>query len=303
LRTLRASYIGSVAAQALSEANSETVGEIIHTFPNSLYMKTTNQDLLFITIRQLKSPITINLESTSNLGQTVKPFEPVSLRGNGLHIGESTSIVLSSALPYNNNLATLQIHEFEVTVDLLYIASLIFRIIDTNLSVLDPAGLAHNGVRDLVAEGIMPLRETHDHKRFCEQALKIVGLGGGFTPSGNDFLGGFLAIFNSLAHEIAREKVLLDFDLLESKTNWVNAKLLDYMQRQVLDDQIDRLIGSATSGDGDEFIIALETLLPRGHTSGIDISVGVVLAISLVHDIISKRNETSAIAKSLGLLS
>jgi len=130
-----------------------------------------------------------------------------------------------------------------------------------------------------------------------------VGLGGGFTPSGDDLLGGFLATYNSFAQQKGGQIVLLNFDLIESKTSWISAKLLDYMQRRVLDDQISELIRSAASSDTDSFIVALETLLPRGHTSGIDILVGVILALSLTYDIQSKTNETRAVADRLGLLS
>lgn len=207
-------------------------------------------------------------------------------------------------MPYNSTkLGNALNHGFEVTLETLYVGSVILGIIDTHLSVLDPAGVAYGGVRDFVADGIIPLRQTHGHERFCEAARKIVGLGAGFTPSGDDMLGGFLAAFNTFAPKIGRREALIDFDFLESKTSWISAKLLDYMQRRVLDDQIDQLIGVTTSNDGEKFIMALETLLPRGHTSGIDIVVGVILAISLIRDVISKGNETEAIAARLGLSS
>jgi hypothetical protein len=188
-----------------------------------------------------------------------------------------------------------------VARETLQLGSLILMIVDTHLSVLDPAGFAYSGALEFVSKGVVPFRRSGDAEHFCDAAGKIVGLGGGFTPSGDDLLGGFLATYNSFAHEIGRRMVLLDFDFVENRTSWISAKLLDYMQRRVLDDQVSGLLSSAASGEIDDFIEALETLLPRGHTSGIDILVGVILALSLAYDIKSKANEMGVIVRRLGL--
>ncbi len=297
--------MGAIAARALSGAGSETVGEIIATFPSSLYMKMTNHEFVFITNRALKSPITINLDSTLNWAQSVEPHDLVSLQGNTIHIGESASIDLNSAAPYSTatDPANLPTQGFGIPIDGLFGASLILRVIDSHRSVLDPSGVAHDGVRGFIADGIIPLQKNHDHERFLVAARKIVGLGEGFTPSGDDLLGGFLATYNSVATKIDRQKILMNLDFLLSRTGWISAKLLDYMQRQVLDEQVGRLIAAVSSGESDAFIIALETLLPRGHTSGIDIAVGVTLGASLIKDIRLSGNVTGCIVKRLGFSS
>jgi len=291
--------MGSLAAHALTEAKSAVIGDIVAGFPNSFYVRTTSHELIFITNRQLKSPITVNLDSKTDLGGVVRPLEAVSFLGNEIRVGEFASIDLGGA-QYGDDLVPLN-HSLMVNQDLLNLGSLILIIIDNNLSVLDPVGFAHAGASEFVSNGVLPFRESDDTMRFCDAAGKIVGLGGGFTPSGDDLLGGFLATYNSFAREIERQIVTLDFDFVEGKTSWISMKLLDYMQRRILDDQVRRLIGSAASGDIDRFIPDLETLLPRGHTSGIDILVGVILALSVAYDIERKTNETSNIVRRLGL--
>jgi hypothetical protein len=124
----------------------------------------------------------------------------------------------------------------------------------------------------------------------------------GFTPSGDDLLGGFLATYNSFAHVVSHKTISLEFDALMSRTSWISAKLLDYMQRRVLDDQVATLIDSASAHDSDAFVLALETLLPRGHTSGIDILVGVLLALGIIHDLSEQDEIAHIVAKRLGLL-
>jgi hypothetical protein len=44
-------------------------------------------------------------------------------------------------------------------------------------------------------------------------------------------------------------------------------------------------------------------LLPRGHTSGIDIAIGAVLGLGVMRDIALRMKETETLARKLDLLS
>jgi hypothetical protein len=304
LRTLlQANCIGALAARSLLVGESGVVGSVVSAFPNSFYVKTIKNDLIFITNRQLKSPITINLDSAAVIERIVIPLEPVSVDEGNIHVGDTATIQLSATIPYGNayNLENPPAQQFSLTKEALNLSSTILTIIDTSQSVLDSKGLAHEGAKNFVRTGIIALRDSGKAEQFSETAMRIIGLGSGFTPSGDDVLGGFLSTYNSLAHNINRSKVLLDLDLVQKNTNWISAKLMDYMQRQVLDDQVQQLIRSAALGNEDEFILAMETLLPRGHTSGIDISVGAILALCLISDIKGNGRNTERIAQSMGL--
>jgi hypothetical protein len=275
----------------------------VNTFSNSFYLKTGNGELIFFTNRPLRSPITVNLDATYDLEHLVKPLEPLSARGKEIRIGADTIIELGTASLCQDRIesASKLSSEFTRIGTSLRLASFVLEIIDTSQSVLDPHALAHSGVAEFVSDGVMALRRPGTEGRFRDAALKIVGLGSGFTPSGDDTLGGFLATYNSFAKTIEHAPILLDSRLLEERTSWISAKLLDYMQRLILDEQLQGLIDSATKGDQNALVIALETLLPRGHTSGIDIAVGAILALSLIRDIAFEKEETEVIARALGL--
>jgi hypothetical protein len=262
-------------------------------------VKTTSHDLIFVTTRQLRSPITVNLDSTIDLGQVVKTTESVMVRENQIRIGESASMDLDGA-QYSLNHAP-KAHHLRENQELFDLASLILMIIDNTHSVLDRAEFAHTGAVNFALEGVMSFRQSGSAGCFREVAEQIVGLGKGFTPSGDDLLGGFLATYNSFAEGIGRHKILLDFDFLETRTSWISAKLLDLMQRQVLDEQFSQLVDYAASGDTNSFLMAFESLLPRGHTSGIDILVGVLLALSLVRDVAARTTKTELLANGLAL--
>jgi len=304
--TLRANCIGSLAAQALSGGSSEIVGHVVNTFPNSFYVKTVHGELVFATSRPLRSPITINLDSsTSNLDQMIKPLEPVHVHEKEIRIGADASIDLTGALSYHgqSDSASRLNPGFAEIGKTLRLVSFLIRILDTQQSVLDHHGLPYRGVVDFVSDGVIPARHSSLEIRFRQAALKIVGLGSGFTPSGDDVLGGFLATYNSLAEAVQRAPVFLDFALLQGKTSWISAKLLDHMQRLILDDQVRLMIDRAATADTDGLVLAVESLLPRGHTSGIDISAGAILALSLIRDIAFQKSETEMIAEALGLSS
>jgi hypothetical protein len=158
-------------------------------------------------------------------------------------------------------------------------------------------------VAAFVRNGILPIRTNNSaNEMFYRAAMKIVGLGYGFTPSGDDFLGGFLATYNSLARSINREPILLDFSELRERTGWISARLLDYMQRLVLDEQLDHIITCVVEGRVDALVGTVEALLSRGHTSGIDIATGILLALSLIQDLVFRTRQTEKTAMLLGLL-
>jgi hypothetical protein len=266
-------------------------------------VRNANDDLLFVTNYSLRSPITVNLDPMSGLEHVVRPMDPVRIGRNRIDIGSGISIDISKALRSHSRLSVSSdtSEELRGIGKALRVASTLLNIIDTTQSVMDPNGLAHGGAAAFVVNGVQPLRRSDPEKQFYDTAFRIVGLGSGFTPSGDDMLGGFLVAHNSLAAAVDRAPILLELSLLEEKTSWVSAKLLDYMQRLILDEQLQSLIDSASDGNPDALVVALETLLPRGHTSGIDIAVGAILGLSLMRDIALKKEEIEIIARTLGL--
>jgi hypothetical protein len=296
-----ATCLGSLAAQGLeSDSGSEIIGEVVSVYPSSLYIKTTNRELVFVTTRDLRSPISVNLDSGTALSRIVRPQDSVSLTENGIRLGASLSINLSRATLWSEQ-TTPPAHQLAITRSTLNLTALILMIVDHKLSVLDDAGIAHAGASKFMSDGLLPFLESNDVSTFLNAAQRIVGLGTGFTPSGDDLLGGFLATYNRFTRVTGRQAINLSFDALESRTHWISAKLLDYMQRRILDEQMNRLIESSASLGDDTFILAVQPLMPRGHTSGIDILVGVLLALGFVHDIVRKDNMTRVIVKNLHL--
>lgn len=302
--TLRASCIGSLAGETLKiEAPSQATGQVVNTFLSSFYVKTSSGELVFFTNRSLRSPITVNIDPAVSLDRITKPHDLLHLHGKQIDLSGAV-IGLDHATSYEHRPASFdQLGSAIGKIrEALRIVPFILSIIDTSQSALDRRGLTYDRVANFVNDGALALRNQGMENRFRETALKIIGLGFGLTPSGDDILGGFLAAYNALARGVRRSPILLEFPILQDRTSWISAKLLDYMQRLILDEELDLIIQTAAKGDADALTLALETLLPRGHTSGIDIATGAILALSVIRDIVIDEKETEVVAGKLGLL-
>ena len=301
--TLRAKSVGALALRALSRGDSAVAGTVVNTFANSFYARTDKDELLFFTNHSLRSPITVNLDAKSDLEKLVTPLQSLTVKGKQILVGTDTTITLDAAILYDDTIeqsSELNL-DFSMIGKSFRIVSVILQIIDTSQSVLDPHAIAHNSVVEFACDGVMSLLRPGGEEQFLQAALRIVGLGSGFTPSGDDTLGGFLAVYNSFASAIGRAPILLDLHAIEERTSWISAKLLDHMQHLILDEQVRDLIDSVS--DKNELVLAFESLLPRGHSSGIDIAVGAILALGLIHDISLNERRTRTIAEELGLSS
>lgn len=255
--------------------------------------------MLFITSRSLRSPITVNVTYSGSFTDIVKPLEPIHLHDRRLcnsklsiefsNISDEDEKVLIGGDPY-----FLKLMEDSILL------STILNVIENTGSSLDQnQPMVHDLIGDFVMHGLLPLRNNWIPSKFAAAAGKIIGLGPGFTPSGDDFLLGFLVIYNSLSSAIARTRIYLEFEQLAGRTNWISAKLVDYAQHLQLDNQLLRVISSMSNAHGDT-VTELQALIPRGHTSGIDIATGAVLGLSIGCDIALGQKNTEIIAAKLG---
>ena len=297
---ISAAQLGAIASQSFSKAKSGTIGHVIASFQNSFYIRTYADELIFITNRPLESPITVNVTSNFNFEKLALTNSSVTLREDQILIGD-LAIRMETVQPHERPTKSLLDTKLRIDRNALRRVVFIIGILDVSLSVLDAKGISHEQTRKFARTSATALRDSFSLETFMHEALALVGLGAGFTPSGDDLLGGFLATWNSLAEVVDRSKVVLDFGLLSDRTSWISAKLLDYMQRELLDAQLSHAILSAALDNEDEFVLAVEALIPRGHTSGLDISTGMIIALSLILDIANNTLYTETLLNQLGL--
>ena len=128
----------------------------------------------------------------------------------------------------------------------------------------------------------------------------LIGNGTGFTPAGDDVVAGFAAAFNHYAKGKGRKAILLPLALLKKHTVQESAVLLDYAQRGYVDEGLERLILSGLANRPLQFRKQISELASRGHTSGLDMSLGVLLLVAVASDLLRQGTALESSLRAIG---
>jgi hypothetical protein len=128
--------------------------------------------------------------------------------------------------------------------------------------------------------------------------LPLLGRGSGFTPAGDDFVGGLLATKNYIAHCEGSRAIPVLMRQLRSRTIPESAALLARAARGYVDEGVGTLILKTLDGIG-RFSDELLDVARRGHTSGLDMSLGVLLFEAALSD---SRGGGTALRRCLEVL-
>ena len=120
-----------------------------------------------------------------------------------------------------------------------------------------------------------------------DAAQKLCGLGEGLTPSGDDFLAGFISVLSliqeskycspSLLSTLSHLKNALNVDFLKQHTTVFGAHTINWAKKGHVSDPVKAFLSSLWEGKNNIDICA-ENLLKIGHYSGSDMMAGIVAA-------------------------
>jgi hypothetical protein len=116
-------------------------------------------------------------------------------------------------------------------------------------------------------------------------AATLIGLGGGLTPSGDDFLSGFITViampngpFGKEYVEFVRQLILL----AETRTGDISRALLRKAAVGRVRSHVVTLLRALTAGKNEqEIMAAVQAVLNMGSMSGTDLAVGLAVALEL----------------------
>ncbi len=139
------------------------------------------------------------------------------------------------------------------------------------------------GVLDLPAAG-MPLvaldlaLRAGDHGAAATAARRLIGLGPGLTPSGDDALAGIECALHAAGHPMAGflEPALAD---VESRTTRVSVALLRHATRGAAAQWIHQLLDGLLGPDPHARSRAIQAAVGHGATSGSDLLAGVLTGL------------------------
>jgi hypothetical protein len=281
--TLTSWSTGVKALEWLSDGAAPPV--VANLFPNSFYLKTSSSDLINVTRKEVRSPVSVNLAAGGpGFPESVRIGEPIALGASEFSLGQ-LRILLSNRV-FANTVSPGRWSEKSILSlkESLPAASALLGVFNLPESILDADGKAFDSYRSFV--DAVFLGSPFDAASFLGRAYGLLGLGSGFTPSFDDFIAGFLCLYNAGMAIMKRSPLYVDVKEAEKRTSWASAKLLGYMQHGLMDEDVESVVSSFIRGDGDAYILSLEDVVARGHSSGLDMAVGMVLASSTIIDLI-----------------
>jgi len=272
----KASSVGDLAVGLLSSSKH---GMVTRVFKRSAYVK-SGEDFLLLLWGDLRSPMTINVVGSAAT-RVIRVDEECELSRKGIAL-KSGRIDVGGADVFRS--ALLDSREVMLPGrEALRKGVAVLR----SLYDVSPSGPALNedsALKTFADSTLLPLASRESAGAYSPASfLSLVGRGGGFTPAGDDFLGGFIATFNFIARCRSSKQIRITRTLLRGRTVPESASVLFHSARGYVDEAMERLVLRSLDG-GEGFSDELIEVAHRGHTSGLDMSLGVLLCEAAVAD-------------------
>lgn len=128
--------------------------------------------------------------------------------------------------------------------------------------------------------------ERFDPFTSADAAQKMIGLGPGLTPSGDDMLIGFLAGLQAIANDREERKAFIQtfgnaLLTLSRKTNEISRTYLFHAVKGEFSSSIVALIESIRGGDEPQLLSSLANAIRVGHSSGMDAVTGLLIGLAV----------------------
>ncbi|HDJ66646.1 MAG TPA: DUF2877 domain-containing protein [Nitrososphaeria archaeon] len=283
---LKARYIGCLAKKFLTES-SKKAGRIRIILPNTFYAEFDGNPIV-ITRKRGRAPLNINLNQSKGepFQRIIRPDLRILLKDNILKIG---NVMVDLRRVETYECVKLGLDSLEVSDDELikasFILSRLYDLVEEKFLIIYRTSQFNDFLIDVVKPFANGFEDAvHDPGPY----RKLMGLGQGFTPAGDDFLSGFLATLNASSKAYGFKGFFLNKDDILSSTSWASGMLLYYSQHGYVGEGVSRVIQSLRDGVG--FLDALMDLAKVGHTSGLDLSLGILIASSMILNLIRGKD-------------
>ena len=258
-----------------SYSEGETIGETVEVFENTVYLKTDHDDLICLTSKDVKAPMNLNLNTPVDFLKLDCISKKAIRTPTGLKL-ETVGFNTKNSKIYFSKKDSQMKDGLRDRV-LFYLDEI--NLIDISGSIIDNHSPFFNELSDSI-RSISESTQKYELKKLSEQLSCIVGLGNGFTPSGDDFIVGFLFCLNRILSSSNHRDAKF---VITGNTNWASKKFIDYSQNDIVIEPLEVFVNFLLSGEN-ETKFPLMDLLQIGKSSGIDASIGAIIATVFVFD-------------------
>jgi len=258
-----------------SYSEGETIGETVKVFENTVYLKTGHDDLICLTSKDVKAPMNLNLNTPVDFLKLDCISKKAIRTPTGLKLETIVFDTKNSKIyPITKN------HEIKDGLQNRVLFSVDeINLLDTLGSILDNHSPFFNELSYSI-RSISESTQKRDLMKLSNQLSGIVGLGNGFTPSGDDFIVGFLFCLNRILSSSNHKHGKF---VIMGNTNWASKKFIDYSQNGIVIEPLEVFVNFLLSGEN-EIKSSLMDLIQVGKSSGIDASIGAIIATVFVFD-------------------
>jgi hypothetical protein len=264
--------IGSLALKILGKLDDGQIGTVIQTFRNTVYVRSIDDHLICITSHDIKGPVNLNVDSNVEFG-TLSINQLVYKSNNTLRVG-------NLILPFRNISNYERERQSNISEGVekrVFEAANLLRILVVEGSLLDSNSPFFQASAGRIKK-ILWMAKKGDFIGLQNSIVGLVGLGAGFTPSGDDFVAGFLY---SLSRMGMMQSISGITNLISHRTSWHSRKFIEYAQEGFVIQQLEDFVDTLLYGTGEMITDSFLELIRIGHSSGIDSALGALIATSI----------------------
>jgi len=266
----RADFAGELALRVLARGG---VAKVTRVFPGAVYVR-SRDDFVLLLWGGLKSPMTINAPGGKVARAPLGPDDSLVLDEGGLRSSVAEISVWGAAV-HRGSLRGKRVLELPPGRELAKGVGMLRSMYDVSAS--GPLLVDDAPFRLFLRECLIPYSRRRKSDLFRFRAYDaLIGRGPGFTPAGDDFVSGLSATMNFVARSRDLQRIHMPKRLLLQRTVPESGAMVAYSALGYVDEGMEGLI-LASLGKPVDFHDELLSVASRGHTSGVDMALGVLL--------------------------
>ena len=291
--TFFATFMGCMVIEAFAAVQE---GSVLGLSSKGIFLQVGTY-ILFITNAPYKSPFNIYVPGFSRLLDSLKQGEHFEVTPDSMYFKDSGAKVLldnvetwtpGPPLAIDTNQASRRIRAASLLDDIVKIdpnKGWIFLYTDRNRNRVE---LHLDSIKQRIWEGTQKFTEGYmknEISQCLDAAGKLLGLGGGLTPSGDDWFAGFFLYLERFSLAGNTRPAFLDtlgsalLDLASQKTTTISANRIMAARRGWAEEPFLAVIDTLFSVEQQFDLGLVEVLIRFGHSSGVDTLLGIYAAI------------------------